>query len=88
MKVSYKGKSEDSDYRLAEICYKGDELSKLDNIIEYFEQNTYYHITNVCLCGDGKDAEGYTNCEVDDLDDYKNFMTEWKAAKKRFANKT
>lgn len=76
MKVQYFGKRENLS-PCAYISYDDEnekEFDKLDKIADMFEENTSYHIDIV--------GSGAAICEVDDKDDYKEFMQLWKEYKK------
>ena len=77
MVVNYKGFSKDYDYRMAEINFDEDkELAKMERIIKVMEIQGYE--INIPV-------EGYALCEVENKDDYKSFMYEFKKAKKAVA---
>ena len=73
MRVNYKGIDPHFNYRLAEICF---DESKLDvmNRIAFLMRIKGWNIDIVTEC--------YAQCEVDDYDDYKSFMEDWKESKK------
>ena len=76
MKVSYKGQDSDFNYRVAEINYDDDnkkEIDILSDIASLMEKLGWK--IDIVGCG-------YASCEVDDIDDYKSFMKEWKECKK------
>lgn len=75
MVVNYKGKDPDFDYRIAEITYDEDtESDKMDRIVDF-------------LIDEGWDVNivtpGYGQCVVEDMDEYKEFVKDWKVAKKQ-----
>lgn len=81
MRVSYKGTDSDFDYRVAEIAYDDDnekEVRLLTNITELMEDRGWD--INICGCG-------YASCEVDDIDDFRSFMEDWKECKKNARNR-
>jgi hypothetical protein len=76
MKVSYKGQDSDFNYRVAEINYDDDnkkEIDILSDIASLMEKLGWK--IDIVGCG-------YASCEVDDIDDYKSFMQDWKECKK------
>lgn len=76
MKVSYKGQGYDFNYRIAEISYDDDnkkEIDILSDIASLMEELGWK--IDIVGCG-------YASCEVDDIDDYKSFMQDWKECKK------
>lgn len=79
MRVSYKGQDQDFRYRVAEISYDdNEELTLLENTAELMEDRGW----NIDICGCG-----YASCEVDDIDDFKSFMEDWKECKKNARNR-
>ena len=80
MKVSYKGQDSDFNYRVAEISYNDDnkkEIDILSDIASLMEKFGWK--IDIVGCG-------YASCEVDDIDDYKSFMEDWKECKKLVRN--
>lgn len=76
MRVNYKGMDKDYEYRVAEINYDEEESKK----VEYIAKVMYikgFEIKIVC--------DGYACCEVDNIEEYKNFMKDWKEVKKSVA---
>ena len=73
MKVNYKGMDSEYNYRTAEITYDEKEFT-------FFERTSFlmrikgWAIDSVC--------DGYALCEVDDREQYKAFMEDWKESKK------
>lgn len=81
MKVSYKGQDSDFNYRVAEISYNDDnkkEIDILSDIASLMEKFGWK--IDIVGCG-------YASCEVDDIDDYKSFMEDWKECKKLVRNR-
>lgn len=80
MTIEYSGKNEYYTTRCAIISYddanKNEEILN-DRIVDYFEKMTTYKIS----C-----EQGCTLIEVDDKDDYKELVAEYKKAKKTFKN--
>jgi hypothetical protein len=73
MRISYKGKDDHYRYRIAEISYKDEELEKVDKLIALMEDKDWY-IQNVSL--------GYALCVVENKEDYKELVKDWKLCKK------
>lgn len=81
MRVSYKGQDQDFRYRVAEISYDDyddKERTLLENTTELMECHGW-HI-NICGCG-------YASCEVDNIDDFRSFMEDWKECKRIARNR-
>jgi hypothetical protein len=81
MRVSYKGQDQDFKYRVAEIAYDDyddKERTLLENTVELMED----HGWNIDICGCG-----YASCMVDDIDDFRSFMEDWKECKKIARNR-
>lgn len=76
MRVNYKGMDRDYNYRVAEISWD-DENQKEENAIHriaYLMEVLGWSIEIV--------TNGYALCEVDDKEDYTEFMWDWKDCKK------
>ncbi len=81
MRVSYKGQDQDFKYRVAEIAYDDyddKERTLLENTAELMEECGW----NIDICGCG-----YASCEVDDIDDFRSFMEDWKECKRIARNR-
>lgn len=80
MRVSYKGQDQDFGYRVAEISYEDTkkEVEILTDIAELMKDCGW----NIDICGCG-----YASCEVDDIDDFKSFMEDWKECKRNARNR-
>lgn len=78
MRVSYKGQDQDFGYRVAEIGYDDKELTLLENTAELMRECDW----NIDICGCG-----YASCEVDDIDDFRSFMEDWKECKRIARNR-
>jgi hypothetical protein len=81
MRVSYKGQDQDFKHRMAEIGYDDyddKERTLLENTAELMEDRGW----NIDICGCG-----YASCEVDDIDDFRSFMEDWKECKKIARNR-
>lgn len=76
MTVNYKGLDMYNNYRLAEICFEDEELEKLEYISKVM-QIKGWNIDIVTM--------GYAQCKVDDKEDYRSFMEDWKEVKKSVA---
>lgn len=73
MRVNYKGMDADYNYRVAEIAFEEEKL----NVMERIAFLMRIHSWNIDIVTDG-----YAMCEVNDIDEYKEFMKDWKACKK------
>ena len=81
MRVSYKGQDQDFKHRVAEIAYDDyddKELTLLENTAELMKEYGW----NIDICGCG-----YASCEVDDIDDFRSFMEDWKECKRISRNR-
>lgn len=81
MRVSYKGSDSDFGYRVAEIAYDDDNEKDVELLTRTAElmEDCGWHIY-ICGCG-------YASCEVDNIDDFRSFMIDWKECKKNARNK-
>lgn len=70
MTVNYKGMDKDFNYRLAEINYDEEKEQRLMDRIEQVMRIHGYEISQV--------TDGYASCEVDSMDEYKDFVREYK----------
>ena len=77
MRISYKGRSKDYDYRVAEVTFN-DENKKEQTIVEraifFLERTKGYRID--------MPVPGYAICEVEDMDEFKMFSKDWREAVK------
>ena len=73
MKVRYKGTDPTYPYRVVEIGYEEKEEQVLEAIASIMVDFGW----KIDIVG-----SGYANCMVDDIDDYKSFMQDWKECKK------
>ena len=77
MRVTYKGRSKDYDYRVAEVTFD-DESKKEQTIVEraifFLERIKGYRID--------VPVPGYAICEVEDMDEFKMFSKDWREAVK------
>ena len=73
MTVNYKGMDKDFDYRVAEINFDDKEYEKLNYIAKVIKIKGWYIdiVTN-----------GYAQCKIDNKEEYKDFMKDWKKVKK------
>lgn len=76
MTVNYKGQDASYKYRIAEINFSENEFSKIERIAKVMEIKGY----NIDIV-----TREYALCEVYDMNDYKDFMKEWKQVKKAVA---
>lgn len=78
MRVSYKGTDSDFGYRVAEIGYDDEnprEVERLAELADIMSKDYGWEIDFVGC--------GYASCEVDDYDDYRSFMEDWREAKRK-----
>lgn len=76
MRVSYKGADKDYNYRVAEICFDEEnenEVKTMNNIVYLMKIKGGYDIEIV--------TDGYACCEVDDREDYEEFVRLYKEIK-------
>lgn len=73
MTVNYKGINEDYNYRVAEICYTEEEEILLNKMCKPLELKGW-DIEN--------GVEGYATVKVDNMDEYKDFVKDYKEVKK------
>lgn len=81
MRVLYKGQAPGFRYRLAEISYDDyddKERTLLENTAELMKECGW----NIYICGCG-----YASCEVEDIDDFRSFMEDWKECKRNARNR-
>ena len=81
MTVNYKGCDKDFEYRLAEINFneENEKEVELARRLEFFlERVKGYSIDHP--------VEGYMTCEVEDMNEYKEFKRDYKEAKKMILN--
>ena len=74
MRINYKGMDKDYPYRVAEIFFNENEQIKVDKVIELLEKEGW-KIDTV--------TDGYYLCGIEDYDEYKLFMNDWKNAKSK-----
>lgn len=74
MTVNYKGMDKDFNYRLAEINFNEDTEQRLIDRMEQVMRIQGYEINQV--------TNGYAQCEVENFDDYKQFVKEYKKTKR------
>lgn len=74
MTVTYKGMDKEMEYRLAEIEFEEKEESKVERIVNLMYIKGWKDINIV--------TEGYAQCPVEDRDEFKYFMQDWKESKK------
>lgn len=73
MKVSYKGIDRELNSRYVEIYYKDEEFEKVEKLIELMN-NEGWNIKNGVM--------GFATCEIEDKEEYRYFMQDWKKVKK------
>lgn len=74
MTVNYKGIDKDFNYRLAEINFDEDTEQTLMDRIEQVMRIKGYEIV--------QSVSGYSTCEVENIDEYKQFVRDYKKVKK------
>lgn len=74
MKVNYKGRDNDFNYRVAEIYFDDEKESELMDKISFDMNKKGYEIDIV--------TNGYAVCEVEDKDEYSQFVKEYKVSKR------
>ena len=73
MKVSYKGMDRELNSRYVEIYYKDEEFEKVEKLINLMN-NDGWNIKNGVM--------GFATCEIEDREEYRYFMKDWKKVKK------
>ncbi len=73
MTVNYKGMNKDFDYRLAEINFDEDTEQTLMDKIEKVMNIKGYDLNQV--------TNGYASCEVENMEEYKQFVRDYKEVK-------
>lgn len=75
MRVNYKGMDKNFDYRVAEINFDGDtELTLMERIAFFLNRVKGYSVDII--------TDGYALVEVDNMREYKEFVMDYKEAKK------
>ncbi len=75
MTVRYKGMDADYHYRIAEICYSyRDEQELMDELEKVMNDEYGWNLRQI--------ADEYALCRVDSYDEYKEFVSDYKKAKK------
>lgn len=74
MRVDYKGMNKNYNYRIAEISFDKEKEQRLYNRIEQVMNIKGWNLCNA--------AEGWSVCEVDNFDEYKDFVKDYKEVKK------
>ena len=74
MTVNYVGRSKDYYYRIAEINYDDDTEQKLMDKVQEKLCSKGYNVVNA--------VAGWASCEVEDMEEYKGFVRDYKEAKK------
>lgn len=75
MKVSYKGMDRELNSRYVEIYYKDEEFEKVEKLINLMN-NEGWNIKNGVM--------GFATCEIEDREEYRYFMQDWKTVKNPF----
>lgn len=76
MRVNYKGMDSDYNYRIAEICFDDEnknEVKTMNDLVILMKIHGGYNIDIV--------SDGYACAEVDDYEDYKEFVRLYKGFK-------
>lgn len=81
MTIRYKGMTKDYEYRVAEINF--DEDNKKEKILA---ERLAFFLENVKGYSIDCPVEGYMICEVENMDEYKEFKRDYKEAKKMILN--
>ena len=81
MTISYKGCDKNFKYRLAEInfCEENEREAELAQRLVFFLKNVKGYSINHAV-------EGYITCEVEDMNEYKDFKRDYREAKKMILN--
>ena len=74
MRVDYKRMNKNYNYRIAEISFDKEKEQRLYNRIEQVMNIKGWNLCNA--------AEGWSVCEVDNFDEYKDFVKDYKEVKK------
>ncbi len=74
MTVNYKGMDKDFDYRLAEISFDEDAEQTLMDRIEQVMNIKGWDLSQI--------TNGYASCEVENKDEYNDFVRDYKQVKK------
>lgn len=74
MTINYKGMDKDFNYRLAEISFDEDTEQNLMDRIEQIMGIKGWEINQI--------SDGYASCEVENMDEYKQFVRDYKKVKK------
>lgn len=79
MRVSYKGRTKDYDYRIAEVSFNEEKEQEIfDRVVFFMERVKEYTVDCV--------TEGYAICEVCDKEEFEIFAKEWREATKMVKN--
>ena len=73
MRVSYKGMDKDFQFRLAEIYFKEEETETVDKMISLMHEKGWHYFSMFT---------DYGQHEVEDFEEYREFMKDWKDCKK------
>lgn len=73
MRVNYKGMDIELNSRYVEIYYKDEEFEKVEKLINLMN-NEGWNIKNGVM--------GFATCEIEDREEYRYFMKDWKTVKK------
>ena len=78
MTINYKGSEKDFPWRLAEISFSEDEWELANRMEKLFHIKGWTNFEVV--------TDGYAACTVEDFEQYKDFVTDYKAVKKCIKN--
>lgn len=76
MRVNYKGMDKDYEYRIAEISFDEEEFNKVCYISKVMAIKGWDIVVS---------TDTYATCEVENIEQYKDFMRDWKEVKKSVA---
>lgn len=74
MKVNYKGTDKNFEYRIAEINFNEDEMNFMERLTFWLEKVKGWKVDIV--------TDDYALVEVEDINEYKEFVKDYKAGKK------
>ena len=78
MQVKYKGLDRDLNSRYVDIYYNDEEFKKVESIINLMTSKGW-NVKNGVM--------GFAFCEIEDKEEYRYFMKDWKASKKELKEK-
>ncbi len=78
MTINYKGMDKDFKYRVAEINFNENEMELMERLAFWLEKVKGYSVDIV--------TDGYALVEVEDINEYKEFVKDYKEGKKMIKN--